>query len=129
MLGPQFLVSLDLDLGHDLEAGLKPQRLALMNMQIGDPRLRNGDHAKLLGFLAEVFRYERLNHIALQVFLKSLPDDRSGYMPGTEPKQPRHLLIFCDKSFDFTGEFIGWDFHRNLTFHPGVLSVDRFCRT
>ncbi len=129
MVGAQLLVALDLDLGHDLEAGLEAQRLAIMNMQVGDARLGDRNHSQLFGFLAEVARDQRLDHIALQVFFKSLPDDRRRHVPGAEPGQARHLLIFLDQHFSFAGDFFGGDFDRNLALDAVFLLFGCFRRT
>ena len=40
MLGAEFFVALDDDLGEDFERRFEAQRFAVVNMQIGDLRLR-----------------------------------------------------------------------------------------
>ena len=114
IVGAQFLVAFDLDLGHHLEAGLEAQRLAVVNVQVGDPRLRDRNQSQLLRLFAEVARHQSLNHIALEVFLEALPDDGSGHVPGAESRQPRHLLILLDDDFSFASNFLGRDLDRNL---------------
>ena len=86
MVGAQFLVAFDLDLGQDLEAGLEAQRLAVMNVQVGDARLRYRNHPQLFRLFAEVARDQRLDHVALQIFFEALPDDRRGHVPGAEAR-------------------------------------------
>ena len=130
MVGAKLLVAFDHDFGHDLEAGLEAQRLAVVNVQVGDARLGHGNHPELFGLFAEVARDQGLDHIALQVFFEALPDDGCGHVSGAEARQAGHLLIFLDNHFHFASDFLGGDFDRNLAFDAVlVLRVDCFCRT
>ncbi len=125
MFRAQFLVSLDVDLGHDLEAGLKRQRFAFVNMKIGHARLRDRNHPELLGFLPEVTWDQSLHHIALQIFLKALADDRGRHVARAESGQPGHFLVFLNEDIRFAGDFIGGNLDRNLPLHAVfILGVD-----
>ena len=103
LLGAQLLVAFDLDLGHHFEAGLEAQRLVVVQVEVGDLRLRHRDQTLLVGLLAEVARDQGLDHVALQVFGKALPDDGGGHMSAAEAGEARQLLILLDQGIRSRG--------------------------
>ncbi len=113
-LGAQLLVALDFDLGHHFKAGLEAQRFVVLQMQIGDLRLGNRDQALLVGLFAEVARHQGLDHVALQVFGKTLFDDGGGDMSATEAGNTRQLLIFLDQGCSLAIYFLDGDLNGNL---------------
>ena len=127
MVGAQLFVALDHDLGHDLEAGLEAQRLAVMNVQVGDLGLRHRNQAELFGFFAEVARDQGLDHVAFQIFFEALLDDGRGHVAGAEAGQARDFLILLDDRFRFASDFLGGDFDRDLAL-DAVLSSRRSWR-
>ena len=130
MIGAKFPVALNDDFGENLEAGLEAQGFAVVNVQVGNLRLRHWNHSLLFRLFAEITRNQGLDHIALQVFLEALADDRRGYVAGAEARQARHLLIFLYDFFHLARDFFGGDFDRNLAFDAVfVLRVDCLCGT
>ena len=99
----QLFVAFDLDLGHDFKAGLEAQRLVVLNVEIGDLRLRHRDQSLLVGFFAEVARDQSFHHIALQIFRKPLADNGGGHMSAAEARDARQLLIFLDQGIRSRG--------------------------
>ena len=100
-------------------------RLSLVNVQIGNPRLRDGSQALLLGFAAEVFRNKSFGHIVLQTLAEALLNDGGRYVPGAKARQPRTLLIAHNLEFGFARNFRRRNLHRNLAL--GVF-LTRFLR-
>ena len=131
MFGAQLLIALDANFGHHLEAGFESEGLAILNVQLGDARLRHRDHPQLLGFFAEIAGDQRLHYVALQILGKAVTDHRRWHVPLAESGQPRHLLIFQDDGFGLASDFIGGDFHRNLPLDTVfiVLRFDRIFRS
>src|SRR6266576_2112568 len=121
MVGAKLLIAFDDDLGHDLEAGLEAQWFAVMDVQVGDLRLRNRYQALLLGLFAEIARNQSFDHVALEVFFEALFDDRTRDMAGAEAWQSRHLLIFLDNDIHFAGDFVGRNFDRDLALDAVLL--------
>ncbi len=118
LFGAQFLVALDLDLGHDFKAGLEAQRFVVLQVEIGDLRLRYRDQALLVGFFAEVAGDQRFHHVALQVLGKTLADDGCGHMSAAEAGDTRQLLIFLDQGCGLAVYFLDGNLNRNLP--PGA---------
>ena len=85
-------------------------------VQVGDLRLRHGNHPLLFRLFAEISRHQRLDHVTLQIFLEALLDNRRRHMPRAKARQPRHLLIFQNDFFHLASNFIGRYFHRDLAF-------------
>ena len=98
---PQLFVSVDLDLGHDFEAGFEAQGFVVLQMEIGDLGLRYRDQALLVGFFAEIARDQRVQNFGLDLFGETLADNRRRYMPTPEPRKAREFLIFLDECFSF----------------------------
>ena len=93
LIGPQILVALHLNLRQHFEAGLEPQRLSVLHLQVGNARLRYRNQSLLLSFPPKVLRDQSLNHVILKPIAEALLDDRSRHMPRPKPRQPRTLLI------------------------------------
>ncbi len=129
VVGAKLLVAFDHDLRQDFEAGLEAQRFAVVNVQVGDARLGDWNHALLFGFLAEVAWDEGLDHVALEVFFEALLDDGRGHVTGAEARQARHLLVFLDDHFHFASDIFGGDFDRDFAFDAVFFRVDCFCGT
>ena len=111
LLGPQFLVALDLDLGHHFKTGFEAQGFVVLQVEVGDLWLRHRDQALLVGLFAEVARDQGLDHVALQVLGKTLADDGGGHVPAAEARDTRQLLIFLDQGFGLAGYFLERDFN------------------
>ena len=94
MLGAQFFVAFNLDLGHDFKAGFEVHRLALGRLQIGYARLRNRDQAESLGFLTKMTRHQRINDVVLNVARKALANDGRRHVAATETGDASQFLIF-----------------------------------
>ncbi len=125
MVRAEFLISLYVNLGHDLEAGLELQRLAIVNVQVGHARLRDRNHPELFRLFAEIPRNERLDHIALEIFFKPLPDDSGRNVSCAEPRQPCNLLIFLNERFRFARDFFRRNLDRDLPVHSVfILGID-----
>ena len=120
LFGAQLLVALDLDFGHHFKAGLEAQRFVVLQVQIGDLRLRHRDQSLLVGLFAEVAGDEGLDHIALQVFGKTLADDGGGHMSAAEAGDARQLLIFLDQGIGLAVYFLDGNFNRDLP--PGAAA-------
>ena len=118
LVGAQILVALDLDLGHHFKAGFEAQGFVVLQVKIGDLRLRNRDQSLLVGFFAEIARDQRLDHIALQVFGKTLADDGCGHMSAAEAGDARQLLIFLDQGCSLAIYFFDRNFNCDLP--PGA---------
>ena len=114
----QFLVALNLDFGHHFKRGLEAQRLVVLQMQIGDLRLRYRNQSLLVGLFAEIARDQRFDHVALQVLGKTLTDDGGGHMSAAEAGNARQLLIFLDQGFGLAIYFFDGNF--NLDFPSGA---------
>src|SRR5438094_8250987 len=87
-----------------------------MNVQVGDSRLRHWLQPQLLRFAAKIARHQSLNHFALDVFGKTLADDRRWHMATPETGQARKFLIFLDQRFGLTGHFLGGNLDLNFPF-------------
>ena len=122
-VGAQFLVAFDGNLRHHFEAGLEPQWFAVMNVQIGDSRLRNRNHAELLGLFAEVARNQRLDNIALQIFFEPLPDDGRRHVPAPKAWQARHLLILLDDGLSLASDGLRRNLHGDLALDAVFLDL------
>ena len=118
LVGAQLFVSLDFDLGHDFEAGFEAQGFVVLQLQIGDLRLRDRDQALLVGFFAEIAGDQGLDHITLQVFGKTLADDGCGHMSAAEAGDARQLLIFLDQGCSLAIYF--FDRNLNCNLPPGA---------
>ena len=111
LFGAQFFVAFDLDLGHHFKAGFEAQRLVVLQVEIGDLRLRHRDQTLLVGFFAEVARDQGFDHITLQVFGKTLADDGGGHMSAAEAGDARQLLIFLDQGIGLAIYFFDGNFN------------------
>src|SRR5208282_1086134 len=116
-IGAQIFVALDLNLGQNFEAGLESQRLAVVDVKIGDARLRNWNQALLLSFPAKVLGDEGFDHVVLETIAETLADDRGGNVPGAKARQPRTLLIALNLQLGFTGNFGGRDLDGDLALY------------
>src|SRR5436190_17920170 len=122
MLGAKLFVAFHLDLRHDFETGFKVQALAVVHMQIGDARLRDGDQAETLGFLAEEFGHKRIDNIVLDLLLEALPHNRRRYMAAAESRNAGKLLILLNENIGFARNFLGG----NLNFNFALRALDSF---
>ncbi len=96
-IGAQLFVALQLDFRQHLEGGLEAQRFAIVQVQVGHSRLRYRMQAQPLGFLPEEARDQRLDHVGLDLFGKTLANNRCRNMAAPEAGNARHLLIFLDQ--------------------------------
>ena len=73
------------ELGSDFEFGLEPQRLPVMEVNVGD--IRGPDHIPVLfvRFLAECLRQNVLEHILADRVLESVLMMLTGALPGRKP--------------------------------------------
>ena len=97
LIGAQLFVAFQLDFGQHLEGGLETQRFAIVQVQVGHPRLRYWMQAQPLGLLPEKSRDQRLDHVGLDLFGETLADNRRWNMAAPEAGNARHLLIFLDQ--------------------------------
>src|SRR5581483_4954062 len=96
LFGAQLLVALNLYLGHDFEAGLELQRLAIMDMEIADTRLGYRDQSLFFGLLPKVLGHKRFDDFALDILAESLPNDRGGDVSFAETGQTSEFLILLN---------------------------------
>ena len=114
LFGAQLFVAIHLDFRHHFEAGLEAQRFVVFQVEVGDLRLRHRDQALPVGLFAEVARDEGLDHIALEIFGKTLTDDGGGHMPAAEAGDTRQFLIFLDQGIGLAGDFFDGNLNRDL---------------
>src|SRR5206468_12141178 len=98
-------VAFDLDLWHDLETGFEPQRFTFMQVQVGDPWLRDRDQTLLFRFFAKVARDQGFHDIALQVLGETLANDGGGHVSSAKTRQTGKLLILLNQRIGFTSDF------------------------
>ena len=115
-IGAQFFVAFQLDFRQHFKGGFEAQRFALVQVQVGDPRLRYRMQAQPLGLLPEEARDQRLDHVGLDLFRKTLANNRRRNMAAPEAGNARHLLIFLDQRFGLPVDF----FDRNLDLRSRV---------
>ncbi len=123
LVGAQIFVAFRFDLRQHFKGGLETQRFALVQVQVGDPRLRYGMQAQALGLLPEVARDQRLDHIGLDLFGKTLANNRRGNMAAPETGNASHLLIFLDQRFGLAGDVRDWNLNLNLAFGGTVFRI------
>jgi hypothetical protein len=116
VLGSEFLVPSNLDLRHDFETGLEMQTLAIMDMEIGDARLRYGAEPKALGFLPEVLGHEGVDDIVLNVLLEALSDNGGWNMAAAEAGDAGKFLVLLNESVGLANDFLGGNLNFDLPF-------------
>src|SRR5439155_553500 len=97
LIGAKLSVAFDLDLWHDLETGFEPQRFTFMQVQVGDPWLRDRDQTLLFRFFAKVARDQGFHDIALQVLGETLANDGGGHVSSAKTRQTAKLLILLNQ--------------------------------
>src|SRR5207302_11294855 len=109
-------VAFDLDLWHDLETGFEPQRFTFMQVQVGDPWLRDRDQTLLSRFFAKVARDQGFHDIALQVLGETLANDGGGHVSSAKTRQTGELLILLNQRIGFTSDFSSGNFNLDFPF-------------
>src|SRR6266567_1077719 len=115
MIGAQFLVPFNFDLGHDFEAGLEMQAFTIVRVQVRHPGLRNRHQAEPLCFFAEILGNERVYNVILYVLRKPLANDGSRHMAATKSRNAGELLVFLDQNVSFAGDFLRGNFDFDLS--------------
>jgi hypothetical protein len=120
ILHRQTLIILQLDLRHDFEFGLEAQRLAGLQVHLGDIGL--ADHFQVLRLepVVQILGDQALQHLFPDVAGKMLANDRRRRLAGPETRQLRALLDRRHRPARFGLYFLGG--HGNLqrvlaTFH------------
>src|SRR5438552_1088996 len=116
MLGPKFLVALDLDLRHYFEAGLKVQAFAVMCMQVGNSRLGDRNQAEPLCLLTKKTGYQCVHNVVLDFLFEALAYNGRRHVSLAESRNARQLLIFLNEDVGFARDFFGGYLDLNLTF-------------
>src|SRR6266404_890532 len=119
MLGPQFLVVLNFDLGHDFKTRLKAHGLAGMRVQVGHPRLRDRNESEAISFFAEIPGYQRIDNIVLNILGKTLTNNGCGNVAQPEARNARHLPVFLDYGIALARNLFGRNFDFNFAFRAG----------
>jgi len=114
-IGAQFFVAFEFDL-RSTQGGLEAQRLAIVQVQIGDPRLRYWMQAQPLSLQSRRARDQGLDHVGLDLFRKTLANDRRRNVAAPEARNARHLLIFLDQRIGFAGDMLDRNLNLNLAF-------------
>ena len=114
LVGTQFLIAFEFDFREHFERGFEAHGFAVVQMKVGNTRLRNGVEAQSFGFLAEESRDEGFDYVGFDFLRKALADDRGGNVAATEARDARHLLIFLNQSFCLAADFLGGNFDFNL---------------
>src|SRR5580698_4697640 len=112
----QFFVAFEFDFRQYLKRRLKAQRLAVMNVQVGNTRLRHRMDSQPLCLLAEVPRNQRFDDVGLDLFRKALANNRRWNVPAPEARNPGDLLIFLNQGLGFTANFGGRYLDLDLAF-------------
>ncbi len=113
-IGAQLFVAFQLDFRQHLKGGFEAQRLAFVQAQVRHPRLRYRMQAQPLGLPPEEARDERLDHVGLDFFRKTLANNRRRNMAAPEAGNARHLLIFLDQRIGLPVDILDRNLNRNL---------------
>src|SRR6266852_1324180 len=115
-IGAQLLVAFQLDFRQHFKGRFEPERFAVVHMQVRHPRLRYRMQAQPLSLLPEEARDQRFDHVGLDLFRKTLANNRRRNMAAPEARNPRYLLIFLDQRIGLPVDIRDRDLHLNLAF-------------
>src|SRR5260370_39094896 len=124
-IGAQLLVAIQPDFRQHFKSRFEAQRFAVVHMQVRHPRLRYGMQAQPLSLLPEEARDQRFDHVGLDLFRKTLSNNRRWNMATPEAGNARYLLIFLDQRIGLPVDIIDRNLHLNLAF-GGVLFSGAF---
>ena len=105
---------MELDFRQNLESRFEAQGLAIVQVQVGHPRLRYGMQTQSLSLLPEETRNQRFNHVGFDLFGKTLADDGRRNMAAPEAGNACQLLIFLDQRIGLAIDIRDRDFDLNL---------------
>ena len=104
------IVGREFEFGQDLEGRFEFQRLAFVDVKVGNPGLRNRSQVLFLGFFAEVAGNQRVDDLALNIVSETLANHRGRNLAFAEARHARQLLIAVHDAFGFGFHYIS----RNL---------------
>lgn len=100
------LVVLQFDIGRHLELGFEPERLAGLEMNVGDIRRARHVQPLVLGPLPEMLGDERADHFLADVFGIPPADHLRGSFAGAEAGNPDPLLDIAHNFAGFSRNFV-----------------------
>ncbi len=108
------LIAVDGELRQHFKHGLERERLAFVQLQIGDLGLRYRPQALLRNRLAKVLGHQRLHHVLAQRACEARPQHALRNLARTEARNPRQLLILLQHRAEGLADLIGRRFHLHL---------------
>ena len=98
-----------LEIGCDFEFSFEPERLAIVEMNVGDVRCSYDVPVLFVGFLAKCFRQNVFEHILADGILEPGLDNAYGSFPRPESRQVRFLLHVSNDVFRFVFHLVQRD--------------------